>query len=169
MPLRIKGLWRRVRTSLFGANGEEVDEELSYHIARQTELHVAAGMTQEEARRQAPIAFGGIEKTREQCHEERTAAPLESVLRDVRYAFRGLRRAPAFAIAGVLTFAVGIGATTAVFSVVDRLTVSPSAVCLIAMHHDSYRSDLLPPSNHRNSCWVIATTNGRIIRRPSRH
>jgi putative ABC transport system permease protein len=121
MALRIRDLWRRLRTSFFGANREEVDEELSYHIARQTELHLAAGMPQEEARRQALIAFGGIEKTREQCHEERTAAPLETVLRDVRYAFRGLRRAPAFAIAGILTMAVGIGATTAVFSVVDRI------------------------------------------------
>jgi putative ABC transport system permease protein len=121
MALRIRDLWRRLRTSFFGANREEVDEELSYHIARQTELHLAAGMPQGEARRQALIAFGGIEKTREQCHEERTAAPLETVLRDVRYAFRGLRRAPAFAIAGILTMAVGIGATTAVFSVVDRI------------------------------------------------
>ena len=121
MPLNIKELWHRVRFRLFGANREEVDEELSYHIARQTELHIAAGMTHEEARRQALVGFGGIEKTREQCYEERTAAPLETILRDVCYAFRGFGRAPAFAIAGVLTFAVGIGATTAVFSVVDRI------------------------------------------------
>jgi putative ABC transport system permease protein len=121
MPLRIKDLWRRLCTTLFGASHEEVDEELRYHIARETELHIAAGMTQEEARRQALIAFGGIEKAREQCHEQRTAASLKTVLRDVRHSFRGLRRAPAFAITAVLTFAVGIGATTAVFSVVDRL------------------------------------------------
>ena len=114
-------LWRRICTSLFGPSSAEVDEELSYHIARQTELHIAAGMTPEEARRQALIAFGGIEKTREQCHEETPAAPLQTLLRDVRYALRGLRRAPAFAVAAVLTFAVGIGATTAVFSVVDRI------------------------------------------------
>ena len=121
MALRIKDSWQRLRTGLFGASREEVDEELSYHIAREIEGHVAAGMTQEEARRQALIAFGGMEKTREQCHEQRTAASLETILRDVRYAFRGLRRAPAFAITAVLTFAVGIGSTTAVFSVVDRI------------------------------------------------
>ena len=121
MALRIKDSWQRLRTGLFGASREEVDEELSYHIAREIEGHVAAGMPQEEARRQALIAFGGMEKTREQCHEQRTAASLETILRDVRYAFRGLRRAPAFAITAVLTFAVGIGSTTAVFSVVDRI------------------------------------------------
>ena len=121
MALSIGDVWRRVRIRLFGASREQVDEELSYHIARQTELHVAAGMTQEEARRQALIAFGGIEKTREQCHEEMTAAPLEALLRDVRYALRGLLRSPAFSVAAILTFAIGIGATTAVFSVVDRI------------------------------------------------
>ncbi len=121
MAVTIGDLWRRLRTRVIGASRDEVDEELSYHIARQTELHVAAGMTQEDARREALIGFGGIEKTREQCHEQGTAAPLETLLRDVRYALRGLRRTPAFAIAAVVTFAVGIGATTAVFSVVDRI------------------------------------------------
>ena len=121
MPSSIGDLWRRLRTRLIGASRGEVDEELSYHIARQTELNVAAGMTQEEARRQALVGFGGIEKTREQCHEGRIAARLETLVRDVRYAFRGFRRAPAFTFAAVLTFAVGIGATTAVFSVVDRI------------------------------------------------
>ena len=121
MAVTIRDLWRRVRTRLLGASRDEVDEELGYHIARQTELLVAAGMTQEEARRQALISFGGMEKTREQCHEEKPSAPLETLLRDVRYAFRGLQRAPGFTIAAVLTFAIGIGATTAVFSVVDRI------------------------------------------------
>ena len=121
MPSPLGDVWRRLRTSLIGASRGEVDEELSYHIARQIELNVAAGMAQEEARRQALIAFGGIEKTREQCQEGRIAARLEALLRDVRYAFRGFRRAPAFTFAAVLTFAVGIGATTAVFTVVDRI------------------------------------------------
>lgn len=121
LAVRIRDLWRRLRTRILGTSRAELDEELSYHIARQTELHVAAGMTQEEARRQALIAFGGMEKTRQRYHEESAAAPLETLLRDMRYAFRGLRRAPGFAVAAVLTFAVGIGATTAVFSVVDRI------------------------------------------------
>jgi len=117
----IRDLCRRINTRFAGVAAEEVDEELSYHIAREIELHVAAGMTREEARRQALIAFGGVEKTREQCYEWRISARLEAFARDVRYAFRGLRRARVMAIAAVLTFAVGIGATTAVFSVVDRI------------------------------------------------
>ena len=121
MPGRLGDFWRRLCARIFGASRDEVDEELSYHIARETELRVAAGMIQEEARRQALIAFGGVEKTREQCHEWRIAVRLEALGRDMRYALRGLRRAPAFAIPAVLTLAVGIGATTAVFSVVDRI------------------------------------------------
>lgn len=121
MAVTIGDLWRRVRTRLIGVGRDEVDEELSYHVARETELHLAAGLSQEEARRRALIVFGGIENARERCHEERTAAPLEILLRDFRYTLRGLRRAPAFALAAVLTLAVGIGATTAIFSVVDRI------------------------------------------------
>src|SRR5437763_16315502 len=104
MPSSIGDVWRRLSTRLIGASRGQVDEALSYHIARQTELNVAAGMTQEEARRQALIAFGGIEKTREQCHEVKIAARFETLLGDVRYACRGFRRAPAFTFAAVLTF-----------------------------------------------------------------
>jgi predicted permease len=121
MAVRIVNWLRQLRTALFGASHAEVDEELNHHLARQIELHVAAGMSQEEAHRQALIAFGGIEKTREQCHDEKNSAPLENLFRDLRYAIRGLQRAPGFALAAILTFAVGIGATTSVFSVVDRI------------------------------------------------
>src|SRR5215472_6584904 len=121
MPGRLGDFWRRLCARIFGASRDEVDEELSYHIARETDLHIAAGMTQEEARRRALIAFGGVEKTREQCHEWRIAVRLEALGRDLRYALGGLRRAPAFAIPAILTLAVGIAATTAVFSVVDRI------------------------------------------------
>lgn len=121
MATVLQKFWRRACAILFGPGHADVDEELNYHIARQMELNISAGMTHEEARRQAFIAFGGVERTREQCHEERSVAPLESLLGDVRYAVRGLRRARVFAIAAILTFAIGIGATTAVFSVVDRI------------------------------------------------
>ncbi len=121
MAVKFADFWRRLCSRLFGASQEEIDEELSFHIARETELRVASGMTQDEARRQALIAVGGVEKTREQCREWRIAVRLEAVGRDLGYALRGLWLAPGFAIPAILTFAVGIGATTAVFSVVDRI------------------------------------------------
>jgi len=112
---------RRLLSRLFGPTNGDVDEELSYHIARQTELNIAAGMTPEEAERQALISFGGVEKAREECHQQWAAARMHSLVGDLQYAVRGLRRAPAFTIVTVLTFAIGIGTTTAVFSVVDRI------------------------------------------------
>jgi predicted permease len=78
-------------------------------------------MTADEARRQAMIEFGGVERAREQCYEQRPGWWIGTVAQDVRYALRGFRRNPVFTIAVIATLAVGIGATTAVFSVVDRI------------------------------------------------
>jgi putative ABC transport system permease protein len=99
----------------------EVDEELAFHLEQQTEANVAAGMTPKEARRQAVIAFGGVEQAREECREARPGYRLETLGQDVRYALRGFRRNPVFTITVVVTLMLGIGATTAVFSVVDRI------------------------------------------------
>jgi predicted permease len=99
----------------------EVDEELRFHVEQSTAAKIAAGMTAAEARRQALIEFGGVERAREQCHEQRPGWWLGTVVQDARYALRGFRRNPAFTITVVATLALGIGATTAVFSVVDRI------------------------------------------------
>lgn len=113
--------WNRLRWLLRGRSHGEVDEELAFHLERHTELNVAAGMTPEEARRQALVAFGGVERTREACREERPMYRLEMLGHDLRYAVRGIRRNPVFAIAVVLTLMLGVGSLTAVFSVVDRI------------------------------------------------
>jgi len=99
----------------------ELDEELRFHVQQSVERNMTAGMTPEEARRQALIAFGGIERAREQTYEQRPGWWLGTVAQDVRYALRGFRRNPVFTIAVIATLAAGIGATTAVFSVVDRI------------------------------------------------
>jgi predicted permease len=99
----------------------ELDEELRIHVEQSTEANIAAGMTAEEAHRQALIEFGGVERAREQCHQQRPGWWMGTVLQDARYALRGFRRNPVFTIAVIATLAVGIGATTAVFSVVDRI------------------------------------------------
>jgi len=103
----------------------DLDEELQFHLDQSTQTNIAAGMSPEEARRQARIAFGGVERTREQCYEQRPGRLLEAVLQDVRYALRWLGRNPIFTTAVITTLALGIGATTAVFSVVDSLLLRP--------------------------------------------
>jgi putative ABC transport system permease protein len=99
----------------------DLDEELQFHLERAIAANLAAGMTAEEARRQALIEFGGVEKAREQSYQQRPGRWIATVLRDVRFAMRGFRRTPAFTITVIATLALGIGATTAVFSVVDRI------------------------------------------------
>jgi predicted permease len=100
---------------------EELDEELAFHVERATAERVTAGMNAQEARRQALIEMGGVERTREQCYEQRPGWWLGTVRQDVRYALQGFRRNLAFTVTVIATLALGIGATTAVFSVVDRI------------------------------------------------
>jgi predicted permease len=104
---------------------DELDDELRFHVEQSTERNIAAGMTEKEARRQAMIELGGLERTREQAYEQRPGWWLGTVQQDVRYALRGFRRNVVFTIAVIATLAVGIGATTAVFSVVDRILFRP--------------------------------------------
>ena len=117
----MKQWWTRLRFLVLRRPHAEVDEELRFHVEQSIEANIAAGMTAAEARRQALIEFGGVEQAREQCHEQRPGWWLGTVAQDVRYALRGVRRNPAFTITVIATLALGIGATTAVFSVVDRI------------------------------------------------
>jgi putative ABC transport system permease protein len=111
---------------LFSPHGRgELDEEFSFHFAQSIAKRVAAGMAPDEARRQAMVEFGGVERTREQCYEQRPAWWMGTVAQDARYAVRGFRRNPLFTATIVATLALGIGATTAVFSVVDRILFRP--------------------------------------------
>ena len=99
----------------------ELDEELQFHVEQATAANMAQGMTPEEARRNALIEFGGVEQARERCQEQEPGWWIDTLLQDVRYGLRGFRRSKAFAISAVLTLALAIGATTAVFSVVDPI------------------------------------------------
>jgi putative ABC transport system permease protein len=99
----------------------ELDEELQFHLEQATAANLAQGMTPEEARRNALIEFGGVEQARERCQEQEPGWWIDTFLQDVRYGLRGFRRSKAFAVSAVLTLALAIGATTAVFSVVDPI------------------------------------------------
>ena len=100
---------------------DEIDGELQFHLEQQTRANIAAGMTPQEAHRQAIISFGGVENTREESHRQRPSFYIETIVQDIRYALRGFRRNPLFTITILLTLMLGIGATTAVFSIVDRI------------------------------------------------
>jgi putative ABC transport system permease protein len=115
---RLRFLFTRRKT-------DELEEELRFHVERSVEQNIAAGMTAEEARRQAMIEFGGVERTREQTFEQRPGWWMGTVAQDVRYALRGFKRNGVFTVTVIATLAVGIGTTTAVFSVVDRILFRP--------------------------------------------
>ena len=110
----------KTRSFFSGKSRSAVDEELQFHIDRETEANIAAGMTPAEARRRAVIAFGGRERAREQAREARPSWALESWLRDFRYGLRGLARNPVFAAVAILTLALAIGANTTIFSLLDQ-------------------------------------------------
>src|SRR5919202_422634 len=99
----------------------ELADEIRFHIEQQTELYVRRGIPRDEAYRRARIDFGGVESAKEDLRDGRGARGLHDTFGDVRYALRTLWRDRALAVAGVLTLALGIGATTAVFSAVNAV------------------------------------------------
>jgi predicted permease len=110
----------RLRFAVFRKRRSEVDEELQFHIERQIEANLAAGMTAEEARRRAGVAFGGRERAREECREVRPGWTVELVLRDLRFGTRGLLRNPGLTSVAVLTLALAIGANSTIFSLLSQ-------------------------------------------------
>jgi len=102
-------------------SASDLNEEIQFHLDRAIAANLAAGMTQWEARRCALVEFGGVEQAREETYRQRPSWFFETLLQDARYAMRGFGRNPAFTLTVIATLALGIGATTAVFSVVDRI------------------------------------------------
>jgi predicted permease len=123
---QIRALMNRLRIS-FGrqADDRELEQELESHLQLHIEDNLRAGMTADEARRQALVRLGGIESVKESYRDRRSLPLLETMLQDARYALRTLRRNRGATLLGILVMALGIGANTAVFSVVHAVLLNP--------------------------------------------
>src|SRR5947207_8322728 len=122
MVRKVLGVIKRVG-AVFGAKraDAQLDAEIRAHLDRLTDDHVRRGLGRDEARAAARRDFGGVDQVKEAYRDQRGYMMLDDLVQDVRFAVRMLRRNPAFSLTAVLSLGIGIGAGTAVFTVVNAI------------------------------------------------
>jgi putative ABC transport system permease protein len=104
-----------------GVVERELDHELRFHLEHEIAKNIGRGMSESEARRTAVLDLGGFEQIKEETRDARGISFIETPMNDLRYAFRTLRNSPAFAAVAIISVALGIGANTAIFQLVDAI------------------------------------------------
>ena len=153
-------LWRRLLQR--DRVERQLDAELRDHFERMVADYVKSGMTGPEARRRARLAFGGMEQVKEDCRDVRGTRWLDEIAQDVRYGLRILRRSPAFTLVAVASLALGIGANSAIFALVDGVLLKSLPVRepqrLVMVDGGSWTNPIWEQLRDRQSEWAEGAT-----------
>src|SRR5688572_78110 len=153
----------RARALLFrGREESEMDEELRFHIERDAQERIRRGESPAAARREATLAFGGVERYKEHVRDARGTRPFEELTADIRYALRGLRRNPGFTLTGILVLGIGIGATTLVYSIVHSVLLAGLP------YPEPDRLVRVVEKNSPTNVWALSTADVVAIRERQR-
>ena len=154
LRLRLLSLFRKNRVD------HELDAELRFHLEKQIAANIASGMSPAEARSTALRTFGGVEQIKEECRDARGVVFIETMIADIRYGLRTLRRSPTFTAVAVLSLALGIGANTAIFTLIDAVLIKmlpvkkPEQLVVITWGAKEWPRDIM--NGHRGNTWGSA-------------